>query len=131
MIGRHRERELLADIIQETSSNLVAIYGRRRVGKTYLIREHFQNKFSFYHTGIANVSTEVQLDNFYKSILKYASKKCQYPQNWFDAFELLKQLLIQSKTKKKAKLIKRSKSQKTFEELIVLVAFQTIKKQKS
>ena len=100
MIGRHRERELLADIIQETSSNLVAIYGRRRVGKTYLIREHFQNKFSFYHTGIANVSTEVQLDNFYKSILKYASKKCQYPQNWFDAFELLKQLLIQSKTKK-------------------------------
>ena len=101
MIGRHRERELLADIIQETSSNLVAIYGRRRVGKTYLIREHFQNKFTFYHTGIANVSAEIQLENFYKSILEYNSKRCQYPQNWFKAFELLKQLLIQSKTKKK------------------------------
>jgi AAA+ ATPase superfamily predicted ATPase len=101
MIGRKKEKELLADIVQETSSNLVAIYGRRRVGKTYLIREYFLNKFTFYHTGIANVSTEIQLDNFYTSLSKYSTSSLRYPTNWFDAFEVLKQVITKSRTKKK------------------------------
>jgi uncharacterized protein len=101
MVGRKKERDLLNDIVKEPKSNLVAIYGRRRVGKTYLIREHFKNQFSFYHTGIADVSLEIQLEEFYKSLKKYYKLNLSYPKNWFDAFELLQKIITKSKEKKK------------------------------
>ena len=53
LIGRQKEQERLHAAQSEEESMFVAVYGRRRVGKTYLVRETFENRFTFYHTGLA------------------------------------------------------------------------------
>ena len=53
VIGREKEQQILLSAAQSEYSELVAVYGRRRVGKTYLIRETFGYKFTFQHTGLA------------------------------------------------------------------------------
>ena len=53
MIGRETEKEELLSALEADESQFVAVYGRRRVGKTYLIRETFNYHFSFQHTGLA------------------------------------------------------------------------------
>ena len=52
IIGRENEQRLLEELFESKESEFVAVYGRRRVGKTYLIRETFNYRFSFYHIGI-------------------------------------------------------------------------------
>lgn len=64
VIGRKEEQEMLLSAAQSEYSELVAVYGRRRVGKTYLIRETFGYKFTFQHTGLANARTKDQLFSF-------------------------------------------------------------------
>ena len=66
MVGRVEEQKLLQSLLKEDESQFVAVFGRRRVGKTFLIRESFDYKFTFQHTGI---STD--------SIIKSARKKTQ------------------------------------------------------
>ena len=53
MIGRVKERDELVRMYESDESEFVAVYGRRRVGKTYLIREVFTDKFTFRHSGLA------------------------------------------------------------------------------
>ena len=53
IIGRRNEQFELQHLKESNSPELVAVYGRRRVGKTFLIREFFQNQFVFYHTGVS------------------------------------------------------------------------------
>lgn len=55
MVGRIEEIKTLDEIMSRKEGQLVAVYGRRRIGKTYLIRNYFKDKFTFYHTGEANV----------------------------------------------------------------------------
>ena len=57
IIGREYEREILKNIYTSNVSEFVAIYGRRRVGKTFMIREFFADKMIFDVAGIANCST--------------------------------------------------------------------------
>lgn len=52
IIGRAAEQEILRRRIESESSELIAIYGRRRVGKTFLVRQYFNDAFGFYSTGI-------------------------------------------------------------------------------
>ena len=52
IIGRAAEQEILRQRIDSGNSELIAIYGRRRVGKTFLVRQYFNDAFSFYFTGI-------------------------------------------------------------------------------
>lgn len=52
IIGRTNEQEILRQRIESGSPELIAIYGRRRIGKTFLIRQYFNDAFSFYSTGI-------------------------------------------------------------------------------
>ena len=52
LIGRENEKKELLSVINSDASEFIAVYGRRRVGKTYLIRETFNYKFTFQHTGI-------------------------------------------------------------------------------
>ena len=63
IIGRKTEINELNRIMESTSSEFVMVYGRRRVGKTFLIREYFANRFSFYVTGIAQGTLQEQLMN--------------------------------------------------------------------
>ena len=53
MIGRKEEIKELIDLYDSKEAQFVAIYGRRRVGKTYLVNETFQGKFTFRHAGLS------------------------------------------------------------------------------
>jgi len=52
IVGRKEEQELLEDCINSNYPEFLVVYGRRRIGKTYLIKEFFNNRFSFYKTGV-------------------------------------------------------------------------------
>ena len=103
IIGREREIEELKRLRDSDASEFVMVYGRRRVGKTFLIREFFKDEFDFYLTGIARGSKQEQLMNFGITMSQYDKKGRiqQSPTNWYLAFEQLKQLLTQSRSKRK------------------------------
>ena len=67
IIGRKREQEELMRIFHRKSAQFVAIYGRRRVGKTYLVRELFKDDFAFYHTGVSPLLNPYCVKNMLKS----------------------------------------------------------------
>jgi len=97
LVGRFKEAKILKDAVNSRKSEFIAVYGRRRVGKTFLIREVFEHDFSFYLTGIANVNTQQQLAQFYARITVHfpSQHELAAPANWFDAFNLLIRLLEQ------------------------------------
>ena len=61
MTGRKEEQRLLNDLFDSRKAELVVIYGRRRIGKTFLIRETFENNFFFTYTGVANINAKQQI----------------------------------------------------------------------
>ena len=90
LIGRKEEIATLSKAIASKRSEFIALYGRRRVGKTFLVREFFQNQFAFQLTGLANASTSQQLTNFLVAIQRYAKGNTSVaPNNWLEAFQLL------------------------------------------
>ncbi|HEV2481340.1 MAG TPA: ATP-binding protein [Puia sp.] len=102
VIGRKNELRILEKIQASDKSEFIAIYGRRRVGKTFLIREAFHNNFTFYLTGVPNISLHQQLSNFQRSMRRYDSDGPNIPLlNWFAAFEQLEDLILKSKSPKK------------------------------
>ena len=102
IIGRKEEIKQLESLQQSGRSEFVMVYGRRRVGKTYLIREFFHNQFDFYLTGIANGSRREQLQNFHIKMQETdTSVSWAMPSNWFEAFNQLKTLLMKSDTPRK------------------------------
>ena len=64
MIGRTQETTRLDQCMQEENAQLIAIYGRRRVGKTYLINSYFSGRFDFKLTGLFDQPKEMQLRSF-------------------------------------------------------------------
>lgn len=102
MIGREIERQILEEKLASYKSEFVALYGRRRVGKTFLVRHVFENKFTFSITGLSNASLGQQLDNF-NSVLKkqYPKTKFTPATKWSEGFNLIKDLITKSKQKKK------------------------------
>lgn len=103
LIGRKVECNLLKNSVESDSSELIAVYGRRRIGKTFLIRQYFKDKFAFYTTGIYEGTKSEQLSFFNRQLNTYA--KGSYPpvRNWFDAFDQLKHHL--SHCRQKAKVV--------------------------
>ena len=89
LVGRQYEQKLLLEIAQSDKSEFVAVYGRRRVGKTYLIRETFNYNFAFQHTGVQDGDKDVQLSRFAKSLENAGMSKCKKLNDWFDAFDAL------------------------------------------
>jgi uncharacterized protein len=89
-IGRASEIQQLRNIVNSDKAEFLAIYGRRRVGKTFMVKSFFNNKFTFYATGLANEHTSDQLQNFVNFINTSFKKKYAAPLNWRLAFDLLK-----------------------------------------
>jgi AAA+ ATPase superfamily predicted ATPase len=98
IIGRKRERRILTRCEMSDKPEFVAVYGRRRVGKTYLIAEHFGNKFAFSMTGISDGSTKEQLREFHRSLTKYYMGDIPVPKDWHEAFGLLEARISQDPT---------------------------------
>jgi AAA+ ATPase superfamily predicted ATPase len=101
IFGREEEREKLRFYYGLENSEFLVVYGRRRVGKTYLIREFFAEKFCFYLTGLANASTEQQLLNFQLVINEQSNNDFPCETSWLLAFEQLKLVIQKSQQKKK------------------------------
>lgn len=93
LIGRQAERATLDQYIKSGKSEFVALYGRRRIGKTYLIKQHFGNKFDFYMSGTIDAGKSVQLANFREGLINAGLEDARLPKNWQDAFAMLKQVL--------------------------------------
>lgn len=101
IIGRKEEQQILHSTVQSENSEFVAVYGRRRVGKTYLIRETFGYKFTFQHTGLAKGNTKEQLFSFAISLRDAGYDDCPIPKSWLEAFSLLSTYLKNSTDEKK------------------------------
>lgn len=102
LIGRDNEQSILLGLLEKTESQFCVVYGRRRVGKTYLIRQTLQPYFTFFHTGVAKVGKSVQLKQFYNSLLTYGlDKDNKKPNDWFEAFNLLSVLIDKTQNKNK------------------------------
>jgi len=89
MIGRKKEMHELEKRYNSTDSEFVAVYGRRRVGKTYLVRETFEGRLTFAHTGIARGKQVRQLAAFRRSLKKAGMKDVGELRDWFEAFDSL------------------------------------------
>ena len=89
IIGRNAEKDTLCRLLGSKKSEFVAVCGRRRVGKTFLIREYFEEQMVFQSAGIANGSTGEQLKNFFYTLRRYDRSVEKMPKDWLDAFEML------------------------------------------
>ena len=99
MVGRENERKLLEKLYNSRKSEFVAVYGRRRVGKTFLVKEQFKGRFVFWHTGLSPYDREKshllqdQLQVFHTSLTRYGLKETRPPKTWMEAFSLLSDLV--------------------------------------
>lgn len=73
---------------------LVVAYCRRRVGKTFLIRQAFDNCFDFYLIGLYKKSMRRQLENFANALSDYSGEDVETPKDWYAAFRMLKNYLL-------------------------------------
>ena len=105
MVGRNAEIKKLNELYRSHKAELVAVYGRRRIGKTYLINETFKGKMAFHHAGLSPVESKTQKGNsplkkqlahFYNSLVLQGMEKSKRPDNWLDAFLML-EMFLQSK----------------------------------
>lgn len=93
IIGRKYEQQLIKERCESGKAELVAIYGRRRVGKTFLVRKMFDDQFAFSFTGIYEASRIVQLENFRAALQQYSGQPIPRLKDWFEAFAALRQYL--------------------------------------
>jgi hypothetical protein len=100
IIGRKRESQILNSALQDNRSHFIAVYGRRRIGKTFLVRETFGYRFTFQHAGMADGGMRDQLEAFRIS-LKDAGLSVPRLHSWSEAFEGLKDLVRNSTEKRK------------------------------
>ena len=103
IIGREKEQKELRRLTDSSNSEFVAIYGRRRVGKTYLVKEFYGQQFVFYATGICRGDRESQLKCFNEALIEYGCSVATEPKDWFEAFDRLKTVV--SKSRKRRKVI--------------------------
>ena len=107
MIGRIKEKAFLQSLLDEEEPQFVAVFGRRRIGKTYLIRESFAYNFCFQHTGISNnqikpsARKQAQLDKFAESLTQSGYVLQKKLTSWDDAFRGLREVILRSSEKKK------------------------------
>lgn len=113
MIGRKNEITELNKLYESNKAQLIAVYGRRRVGKTFLVDETFKGRITFRHAGLSPIESsdvsggspmKIQLKHFYNSLLMHGMKKSKCPDNWLDAFFML-EMLLQSKDDGKRQLV--------------------------
>ncbi|MGN1245253.1 MAG: ATP-binding protein [Muribaculaceae bacterium] len=91
-VGREKEQKLLTQYLNSDQSEFIAVYGRRRVGKTFLIQKVIGNSYSFYVAGMNNASMKVQLTNFMQGIRRNRPD-IPVAKSWLEAFMALESYL--------------------------------------
>lgn len=102
LIGREREQEELQWALESQRSEFITLYGRRRIGKTFLVRRFFNDTYSFHYVGAHRQTKKVQLKNFHEALLRYSRHK-DIPElcNWHEAFLQLESYLEQCEEQRK------------------------------
>ncbi|MFN0034870.1 MAG: AAA family ATPase [Saprospiraceae bacterium] len=95
LIGRAEERRILENALQSPQAEMVSVIGRRRVGKTFLVKSVYEGRFDFEITGIQHATRREQLRNFMLQISKHSggSFPITEPKDWLEAFYLLSKFL--------------------------------------
>ena len=93
IIGREQECARLNECMEDGNSQLIIVYGRRRVGKTYLINEFFDNQFTFKMTGAYGQPKKIQLRNFATELNRSFHQRINVPKDWLMAFDALRDCL--------------------------------------
>ncbi len=104
LIGREKEQLILKELITSNESEFVALYGRRRVGKTFLVETVYQKEIVFSITGLYNQGKNLQLENFTNVLNTKLNGTAQIPttpKSWLKAFDILKKYLEQLQVKHK------------------------------
>lgn len=101
IIGRRKEYARLDKCMRENSAQLIIVYGRRRVGKTYLINQYFNNTFQFKLTGAYGEPKTAQLHAFASELIRKSHIKVDTPKAWSQAFELLRKYIERLPTNEK------------------------------
>lgn len=95
IIGRKKEIKELTDYYNSGRPEFIAVYGRRRIGKTFLIRNTFRERLSFDMTGSIDGSAETQLTNFGYALRDLGNNDNKMPKSWSEAFNTLKYIIRQ------------------------------------
>ena len=101
MIGRKKEQKRLAATLSRDEAQLVAVYGRRRIGKTFLVRETLGDRFYFQHAGLARGTLKEQLAAFHDSLIRSGAKDVPALKNWREAFNALERFILAGGTRRK------------------------------
>ncbi len=106
LIGRQKEQEILKEALHSREAEMVAVIGRRRVGKTFLIKEVYNQQILFEITGLQDTSLKKQLQHFSFTLSQYAKNEMPMkdPTNWLEAFQLLV-LYLDKKGKKEKSIV--------------------------
>lgn len=102
-VGRKSERHILEAAFHSPTAELVAVYGRRRVGKTFMIHSVFEKEIVFEFSGAHNASYRSQLENFCRELARASKnrKPVEIPSGWSEAFAMLEAWLSKITRKKK------------------------------
>lgn len=100
LIGRKEEQQILLNALASREAEMVAVFGRRRVGKTFLIKQVYQHHLVFELTGLQHATNADQLQNFSLQLTERMQSPVpiKVPANWLEAFFLLSKFLKEQKT---------------------------------
>jgi uncharacterized protein len=103
LVGRNKEKTTMLSLLSTEEPEMLAIIGRRRVGKTFLIREVYKEVICFEMTGVQDALKDEQLYNFSVQLKEFTGSKIDLavPENWLKAFNQLTEYLKMLKTRKK------------------------------
>lgn len=112
IVAREKEQAVFERLVSEPTTQMLVVYGRRRTGKTFLVREYFDDCFAFKHTAVSPMELKdrdndgellyrIQLNEFAASLRKYGSKDETPISDWFEAFHRLEALLDKKRSKGK------------------------------
>ena len=105
LIGREKEIRTLEEAMESKDSVFLAVYGIRRVGKTFLLRQTLSDRIVFSYSGKANITRQSQLKSFRLSLMEQGMPDCPVIKDWFTAFSCLKRLICLSSESKKVILL--------------------------
>jgi uncharacterized protein len=101
LVGRSPQIEIFKEALNSGKSEFIAVTGRRRIGKTFLINSFFKDEICFYMTGIQNQPIKVQLRAFANELSHRSKRLVSTPEHWLEAFALLRDYVETVETKKK------------------------------
>jgi uncharacterized protein len=103
--GRVAEKQILEQILEKPTSQFIAMYGRRRIGKTYLIRKTYEKNTVFDCSGLFENTMEQMLENFWLNLSKKSKPTLPTPTSWLKAFYQLEQYINSLPNSEKKKVV--------------------------